>query len=501
MWKYDDSWQNLTSTLNTTENYVSVTNITSFSIFAPLGSTTKVASCANLTNADTTYHLTTNLTGTQDGEDYCINIKASNITLIGDSYTITGDNTSNTEAILISSDSANITNTEASNYTGAIYTVGYDNISISNSNFHDLTYGIAMEEASSGSITPMSTPGSGGEGTVDNVLISSNTFNSVDYPIAAIGATNLTIASDTINGDMLLYTSSADFKLNSTTFNNIILSAAGQDLQIKSTSPVTPPADYASIGKFLNITNTTSDANLNLTIYYKDQDWQNANIENESSISMWHYNGTNWTNITTSHVDTANNIVYSGNVTSFSIFAPLGKEKPTCAVADDGTKCDFNLNDPQYGYLDENGSDYCVGGLCHPICDPQYGADHNSNCTQAMGGSFNQDPGWFYCCSDDNQYHVCVKDESTCSGAVYCGLIGQECCQGGTLCSSGTCVCKSSNGVMTNECVNPSTTPFGQNYFRNWNSTNPFVSGAFNEYIYNRDISCCAGTFENVTVY
>jgi hypothetical protein len=39
---------------------------------------------------------------------------------------------------------------------------------------------------------------------------------------------------------------------------------------------------------------------------------------------MWKYNGS-WYQINESGVDTINNYVYSGNITEFSIFAPLGE--------------------------------------------------------------------------------------------------------------------------------------------------------------------------------
>ncbi|MBS3177015.1 hypothetical protein J4457_07325, partial [Candidatus Woesearchaeota archaeon] len=59
----------------------------------------------------------------------------------------------------------------------------------------------------------------------------------------------------------------------------------------------------------------------NLT--YSDTDI--ANIV-ENTIRVYRYNGTSaqWILVPTSTVDTANNVVRSGNITSFSLFAPFG---------------------------------------------------------------------------------------------------------------------------------------------------------------------------------
>ncbi|MCD6575717.1 MAG: right-handed parallel beta-helix repeat-containing protein, partial [Nanoarchaeota archaeon] len=77
-----------------------------------------------------------------------------------------------------------------------------------------------------------------------------------------------------------------------------------------TTNPGNMPSDYTDIGKFVNITNTSSSAWAEVTIYYNDSDWQDAGIYDESTLRMWKYNGS-WYELPQSGVDTANNYVYS----------------------------------------------------------------------------------------------------------------------------------------------------------------------------------------------
>ncbi|MCD6575838.1 MAG: right-handed parallel beta-helix repeat-containing protein [Nanoarchaeota archaeon] len=192
-------------------------------------------------------------------------------------------------------------------------------------------------------------------------------------------------------------------------------------------------------------------------------------------------------------VNESGNYVFA-NITSFSIFAPLGLPKKTCADVEDGTSCIYDGDSSHdYGYVDPTGSDICVNSECHPPCDPAEPNNPDLGCLAATGGN------WSYCCHKPHEYNVCVADSHECKR--YCGSLGQECCEGGSCPYAGTCACKVENGTLTNECVNVLGTMFGQEYFRMWNTTNPFAQGTFGEYIYSYDMSCCSGTFENVTAY
>jgi uncharacterized repeat protein (TIGR01451 family) len=85
-----------------------------------------------------------------------------------------------------------------------------------------------------------------------------------------------------------------------------------------------PPADPAgkrNISKYVNATEVTADSWIFMNVSYEDGDLGGVD---EDSLRMWRYNGTDWTKVPgTNGVNTAENYVYA-NITSFSIFAPLG---------------------------------------------------------------------------------------------------------------------------------------------------------------------------------
>jgi hypothetical protein len=67
----------------------------------------------------------------------------------------------------------------------------------------------------------------------------------------------------------------------------------------------------------LNISNYSVGAWIYLNVSYEDSE-----IYEESRFKLYRYNGSNWTEIPGSSVDTINNVVY-GNLTNFSVFAPF----------------------------------------------------------------------------------------------------------------------------------------------------------------------------------
>jgi uncharacterized repeat protein (TIGR01451 family) len=80
-------------------------------------------------------------------------------------------------------------------------------------------------------------------------------------------------------------------------------------------------AGNANIGKFVNAMNVTADSWIFLNVSYSDADLGGVD---EDSLRMWRYNGTDWTEVPAPNgVNTIENYVYA-NITSFSIFAPLG---------------------------------------------------------------------------------------------------------------------------------------------------------------------------------
>ena len=103
--------------------------------------------------------------------------------------------------------------------------------------------------------------------------------------------------------------------------DNAKISFESKDVALKNdAAPAPDPSGYKNINKYINATNTSGDSWLFLNISYKDNEAQGID---ESTLRIWKYNGS-WYLINESNVDTSANWVY-GNLTKFSIFAPLGQ--------------------------------------------------------------------------------------------------------------------------------------------------------------------------------
>ena len=99
----------------------------------------------------------------------------------------------------------------------------------------------------------------------------------------------------------------------------------GNGIKIKGVdSPPLDPSGMKNIGTYINATNETSSSYVFLNISYNESDISSIN---ESTLRMWRYNGTTWTEVAGSNVNEADNYVYA-NITNFSIFAPLANAPP-----------------------------------------------------------------------------------------------------------------------------------------------------------------------------
>ncbi|MBU0456754.1 MAG: right-handed parallel beta-helix repeat-containing protein [Nanoarchaeota archaeon] len=129
-----------------------------------------------------------------------------------------------------------------------------------------------------------------------------------------------------------------------TQFNNVIIdngpnftSHSLQSVQIDLNS--TPPADPSgkrNLSDYLTITNTSAGGFIDFNLSYTDSDI--ASIS-EVTVRIYHYNESSgtWQVLASSSVDTTNNIVSSGNISTFSLFAPLGNEITICDGSYNGT--------------------------------------------------------------------------------------------------------------------------------------------------------------------
>ncbi len=81
------------------------------------------------------------------------------------------------------------------------------------------------------------------------------------------------------------------------------------------------PDGYKNISKWIEVVDSSF---MNVTFYYDQEDIDSDSHITESTLRFWKHNGSEWTELDDSDVNEAENFVYSGGVTDFSIFAPLG---------------------------------------------------------------------------------------------------------------------------------------------------------------------------------
>jgi hypothetical protein len=255
------------------------------------------------------------------------NISNSNIaatSVLGDGVYLLGSNNN----LIVNS------NVISSDLGDTIYFVSASNNSVINSNITSLGVGgvgIYFEDASNyNNFSNLNIIVTNGGGiyvvtSYNNYFSSSNISASNDNSIHLGGANNNVFTNIIVKTN-----NSFDFdSVNS--INNIVtnmitgnenLSFTGYNFALKNaSSPASDPAGYRNISHYVNATNLSSGAWLNLNISYND-----AGI-NETRLNMSKYNGTWYTNPSTFSnnygVDIVNNIVYA-NITNFgSIFAPL----------------------------------------------------------------------------------------------------------------------------------------------------------------------------------
>ena len=89
------------------------------------------------------------------------------------------------------------------------------------------------------------------------------------------------------------------------------------------------PAGKVNISKYVNATNVTADSWIFLNVSYEESDVSNVS---EYCLKMYRHNGTVWEEVPGSEANTAENYVWA-NITSFSIFAPLGGSIATIPTA------------------------------------------------------------------------------------------------------------------------------------------------------------------------
>ncbi|MEM4358254.1 MAG: right-handed parallel beta-helix repeat-containing protein, partial [Candidatus Pacearchaeota archaeon] len=175
--------------------------------------------------------------------------------------------------------------------------------------------------------------------TVKNLDLSKNS-----HGILLINTTNSNIINNIAqNNEWDFYSQSNS--LNNTVINfNIdpLISFESKDIALKNASYQAPPdpANYINIGKYIEIINNSADSWIYLNVSYNESEISNVI---ESTLRIWKHNGT-WYNTgfyNVNGVDTANNIVYA-NITSFSVFAPLGVQALQIFLNEPANNTQFN---------------------------------------------------------------------------------------------------------------------------------------------------------------
>lgn len=105
-----------------------------------------------------------------------------------------------------------------------------------------------------------------------------------------------------------------------------------------------------SIPYYIRAINNSENSWLNLNISYTEEDISEEVSEEE--LQMWVYKEENWEELPNSGVNTEKKYVYSGQISDFSIFAPIGTGIPT--IIDEGVFC---FQDQNFEVL--NNKAYC----------------------------------------------------------------------------------------------------------------------------------------------
>jgi lysophospholipase L1-like esterase len=139
--------------------------------------------------------------------------------------------------------------------------------------------------------------------------------------------TNNTISDNT--WDNYIASSTSAFSNNTLNGTKIDFIYCG-DVSLKGVdSPANDPTGQNNIGKFINVTNQSAGAWMFINFSYSDADVSGLD---ESSLKVWKYNGTAWVEDGwngSQYLDTINNVV-GVNITSFSVFAPMGSSSSSC---------------------------------------------------------------------------------------------------------------------------------------------------------------------------
>jgi len=306
------------SNSNTLTNNIASNN-TNYGIYLYSSSSNNITN--NTANSNTKYGIY--LSSSSSNNNTLTNNTASNnfrgISLSESDGNVLIGNTANASSgdngiYLYSSDNNNITNNTASlnKLHGICLEDSFSNTLTNNTANSNTAHGIFLHSSSNNTVTNNTLESN----TEDGVLLYSSSNNNTFTNNTASNNTFYAFYSDEdSHGNTIEALTIASYPTTLTfTYDNGV-SIKGVDI-----APV-DPAGKANIGKYVNAMNVTADSWIFLNVSYSDA---NVSGVDESSLRMWRYNGTDWEEVSLSNgVNMTGNYVYA-NITSFSIFAPLG---------------------------------------------------------------------------------------------------------------------------------------------------------------------------------
>ncbi|MFH8086286.1 MAG: NosD domain-containing protein [Candidatus Aenigmatarchaeota archaeon] len=242
--------------------------------------------------------------------------------------TITGSDTLNNNGlILIYTGHSNLTNINSTGNNLGVGLLECDYNSLENITSDLNTYGFTLLLSNNNYISGSNfelnyigiSLGSSNSNTIFSSKINSNFFGFV----LGFSNNNHILNTESKNNSLIIISSSGSTNQVSNLDIGYKLNFVSKDIvMLNRSSPAPDPSGYKNIGKYLYIANTSAN---NSWIYFNIS-YQESELggNDESTLRIFRYD-TSWAQLSGSGVDTVRNYVYSGNVTSFSVFAPMVK--------------------------------------------------------------------------------------------------------------------------------------------------------------------------------
>ncbi|MCD6575720.1 MAG: right-handed parallel beta-helix repeat-containing protein [Nanoarchaeota archaeon] len=253
----------------------------------------------------------------------------------------------------------NVINNHISNGGHGIYLVSSNNdVIMGNMITSNINYGLYLSSSNDNEIVNNTlrdnSYGVFSQSSTGNQFEDNNIYGNNWYDFKLTSGSTAELTNNYISKGVEL--SSSEISVENTDIGGSVASFTSRDVKVSPpTSIPSTPSNYISTGDYLLAANTSSGGWLVLNMSYSDSDVYTIN---ESTLRMWKYNGS-WYELPNSTVDISNNVVYGGNITSFSTFALLG-------LPNEVNSC-MNLTEPNKLYVlnasingTQPGRDVCI---------------------------------------------------------------------------------------------------------------------------------------------